>query len=59
MNLMVENYRISKESYIKQINIWEWQKITAEFVGKRSCLKRIRGYSTGKEREGSMHSFAR
>ena len=25
--------------------------------GKRSCLKRIRGYDTGKEGGGSSHSF--
>ena len=38
MDLMVQKYR-----FIKQINdIWEWQKIMAEFGGKRSCLKRIR-----------------
>ena len=37
---MVQKYRFGKERYIKQINdICEWQKITAEFGGKRSCLK--------------------
>ena len=41
------------ERYIKQINnIWESQKITAEFSRKRSCLKR-RGYNTGEKRDGS------
>ena len=60
MDLMVQKYRSGKEWYIKQINdIWEWQKIRTEFSGKRSCLKRIRGYKTGEERGGSMHSFAR
>ena len=40
MDLMVQKYRFGKERYTKQINdIWEWQKITAEFGGKRSCLK--------------------
>ena len=29
------------------------------FCGKRSCLKRITGYDTGKERGGSSHSFAK
>ena len=29
----------------------------AEFGGKWSCLKRIRGYNTGEEREGSRHSY--
>ena len=38
MDLMVQKYRFGKERYIKQINdIWECQKITAEFGGKRSC----------------------
>ena len=27
------------------------------FGGKRSCLKRIRGYDTGKDGGGSRHSF--
>ena len=26
MDLMVQKYRFGKERYIKQINIWEWQK---------------------------------
>ena len=26
---MVEKYRFGEEKYIKQINIWDWQKITA------------------------------
>ena len=60
MVLMVQKYRFGKERYIEQINdIWEWQKITTEFDGKRSCLKRIRDYNTGEERGGSRHSFAR
>ena len=29
------------------------------FDGKRSCLKRIRGYDTGEEGVGSSHSFAK
>ena len=29
------------------------------FGSKRSCLKRIRGYDTGKEGGGSSHSFAK
>ena len=29
------------------------------FGGKKSCLKRIRGYDTGKEGGGSSHSFAK
>ena len=29
------------------------------FGGKRSCLKRIRGYNTGKDEGGSRHSFAK
>ena len=29
------------------------------FGGKRSCLKRIRGYNAGEEGGGSRHSFAR
>ena len=28
------------------------------FGGKMSCLKRIRGYDTGKERDGSSHVTA-
>ena len=48
---MVPKYRFGKERYIKQIIIWEWQKITAEFVGKWSCLKRIGGYYTGGREE--------
>ena len=30
----------------------------AKFGGKRSYLKKIRGYDTGEERGGSRHSFA-
>ena len=58
---MVQKYRFGTERYIKQINdIWEWQKITAEFGEKKvTCLKRIRGYNTGEEKGGSRHSFAR
>ena len=29
------------------------------FGGKRSCLKRIRGYDTGKDGGGSRHCFAK
>ena len=29
------------------------------FSGKRSCLKRIRGYDTGKDGAGSRRSFAK
>ena len=59
MDLMVQKYRLGKERYIKQINdIWERQKITVEFGGKRSCLKRIRGFNTGEGRGGSRYSFA-
>ena len=51
MDLMALKYTFDKERYIKQINdIWELQKIMAEFGGKRSCLKRIRGYNTGEKR---------
>ena len=51
MDLMVQKYRFSMERYIKQINdVWEQQKITAEFGGKRPCLKRIRGYNMGEKR---------
>ena len=57
---MVQKYRFGKERYIKQINdIWESQKITAEFGGKRSCLKRIKHYNTGEEGGGSRNCFAR
>ena len=48
---MVQKHRFGKERYIRQINdIWEGQKIVAEFGRKRSHLKRIRGYKTGEER---------
>ena len=60
MDLMVQKYRFGKERYIKQINdIWESQKITAEFGRKRSCLKRIKHYNTGEEGGGSRNCFAR
>ena len=60
MDLMTQKHRFGKERYIKQINdIWEQEKITVEFGGKSSCLKRIRSYNIGEEREGSWHSFAR
>ena len=60
MDLMVQKYRFGKERYIKQINdVWEGQKIMADFSRKRSCLKRIRGYNTGEERGGRRRSFAR
>ena len=61
MDPMVQKYRFGTERYIRQINdIWDWQKITAEFGGKKvTCLKRIKGYNTGEERGGSGHSFAR
>ena len=29
------------------------------FGGKGSCLKRIRGYNTGKDGGGSKHSFTK
>ena len=29
------------------------------FDGKKSCLKRIRGYGTGEEGDGGRYSFAR
>ena len=29
------------------------------FGGKRSCLKRSKGYNTGKEGHGSRHSFTK
>ena len=29
------------------------------FDGKRSCLKRIRGYDKGKDGAGSRHSFTK
>ena len=59
MDPTVQKYRFGKEKYIKQItDIWEWQKITAEFGRKKvTCLKRIRGYNTGEER-GSRNSFS-
>ena len=50
MDLMVQKCRFGKERYIKQNN---------ELDKKRSCLERIRGYNTGGERGGSMHSFAK
>ena len=51
MDLLVQKYRFEEERYFKQINdIWEWQKITVEFSGKRSYLKRITDYNTGEER---------
>ena len=60
MDLMVQKYRFGMKRYIRQINdIWEWQKIMAEFGRKRSYLKRIRIYNRGEERGGSKHSFAR
>ena len=47
---------------VKQIDdIWEQQKKkggVSVFGSKRSCLKRIRSYYTGKEGVGSRHSFA-
>ena len=45
---------------MKQINnICEWQKKNEIplFGGKRSCLKRIRGYDTLEEGGGSKYSF--
>ena len=40
MDLMVQKYRFGMKRYIRQINdIWEWQKIMAEFGRKRSYLK--------------------
>ena len=49
-DLMVQKHRFGKERCIKQINdIREWQKITAEFHWKRSCLKRIRVRTQGRK----------
>ena len=42
---------ISNE-WLKQTNICEWQKITAEFGG-------MRGYNTVEGRGGSAHCFAK
>ena len=52
---MIQKYRFGKERYVKQINdIWEWQKIMAEFSGKRSFKK---GFTTREERGGIQWLF--
>ena len=50
---MVQKYRFEKERHIKQTNdIWEWQKTTAEFGGKKvTGPRRIRVTTQGSKEE--------
>ena len=54
---MVKKYRFGKERYIKQINdIWERQKITVEFGGKKVMSKKNQGlqHRGGKRRKEAL-----
>ena len=60
MDLMVWKYRFAKDMW--HILIFGSNgKICGvpSLSGKSSCLKRIRDYSTGNDRGGSRHSFAK
>ena len=59
MDLMV--WRFAKDMSNK-LMIFKSNRKTGgvpSFGGKRSCLKRIRGYNTGKDEGRSRHSFAK
>ena len=62
MDLMVLKYRFEiRKDMSNKLVIFESNRKKGgvlSFGGKR-CLKRIRGYNTGKEGGGSSHSFAK
>ena len=61
MDLMVWKYRLAKDISNKLMMFWSNRIIggVLQFGGKRSSLKRIKGYDTGKNGGGSRHSFAK
>ena len=61
MDLMVWKYRFAKDMSNKLMTFGSNRKIDAVplFGGKRSYLKRIMGYDTGKNGGGSRHSFTK
>ena len=61
MYLMVWKYRFAKDMSNKLMMFGIYRNIGGVmlFSGKRSCLKRIRGYDTGKDGGGSRRSFAK
>ena len=52
-------YRFAKDMSNKLMIFGSNRKIggVPSFGGKRSCLKRIRGYNAGKDGDGSRHSY--
>ena len=61
MDLMVWKYRFAKDMSNKLMACGSNRKKGGIplFGGKRSCLKRIRCYDTGKDGGGSRHSFTK
>ena len=61
MDLMVWKDRLAKDISNKLMMFWSNRIIggVLPFGGKRSSLKRIKGYDTGKNGGGSRHSFAK
>ena len=61
MNLMVWKYRSAKDMLNKSVASWSNRKMggVPSLGRKRSCLKRIKGYDTGKYGGGSRHSFTK
>ena len=61
MDLMIWKYRFAKDISNKLMTFESNRKIGGVplFGRKKSCLKRIRGYDTGKDGVGSRHSFAK
>ena len=61
IDLMVWKYRFAKDMSNKLMIFGTKKKKSGVplFGGKWSCLKRIRGYDTGKDGGESRHSFAK
>ena len=61
MDLMIWKYRFAKDMSNKLMTFESNRKIGGVplFGRKKSCLKRIRGYDTGKDGGGSRHSFTK
>ena len=61
MDLMIWKYRFAKDMSNKLMTFESNRKIGGVplFGRKKLCLKRIRGYDTGKDGGGSRHSFTK
>ena len=62
MDLMHKNIDLPRKDISKKLMIFGSDRKNDGilfFVGKRSCLKKIRGYNTEEDGGGSRYSFAR